>query len=162
MSKFFKYFLNHIGFYLDFVYSCPDWHESKKYFQETKSSKSWSKTFPWCQIGCTEGSVLIPNNSDSGFCGLLAVNVNKLWLTGRWRWVEREEAGDDGDGPHQSVLSRTWSSQQPPPAWPWMRVSMKNRCWSTTGDLLWRESSYPASLCQESWVGFLKFIVPQI
>ena len=55
-----------------------------------------------------------------------------------------------------SVLSGTWSQTPSPPAQTprsLIRRTTRTRSWSTTGDMLWRESSFPVSVFLGSWVG---------
>ena len=55
-----------------------------------------------------------------------------------------------------SVLSGTWSQTPSPPAQTprsLIRRTTRTRSWSTTGDMLWRGSSFPVSVFLGSWVG---------
>ena len=56
-----------------------------------------------------------------------------------------------------SVLSGTWSQTLSPAAQTLrlsIRRSTRTRSWSTTGDMLWRGSSFPVSVFPGSWVGW--------
>ena len=56
-----------------------------------------------------------------------------------------------------SVLSGTWSQTLSPAAQTLrssIRRSTRTRSWSTTGDMLWRGSSFPVSVFLGSWVGW--------